>query len=86
MATNYLKPQEPLHKINKETGDINYIYPLVTDDQVIMEDGKRLNVAFGQFKAEATPVKGVDYFTESDKEEMVQAVLEALPVAEGVEF
>ena len=44
MATiNYLKPQEPLHKIDKDTGDINYFYPLVTDDQVIMEDGQRLN-------------------------------------------
>lgn len=43
MATNYLKPQEPLQKIDKETGDINYIYPLVTNDQVILEDGTRLN-------------------------------------------
>lgn len=30
-----------------------------------------------------TPVKGVDYWTESDKAEMVNAVLEALPAAEG---
>lgn len=33
-----------------------------------------------------TPVKGVDYFTEEDKEEMVEAVLAALPSAEGVGF
>ncbi len=30
-----------------------------------------------------TPVKGVDYFTEADKSEMVSAVLAALPVYEG---
>ncbi len=29
-----------------------------------------------------TPVKGVDYFTEADKAELVQAVLAALPTAE----
>lgn len=33
-----------------------------------------------------TPVKGTDYFTETDKEEMVQAVLAALPVAEEASF
>lgn len=33
-----------------------------------------------------TPEKGVDYFTEDDKTEMVNAVLEALPAAEGVDF
>ena len=30
-----------------------------------------------------TPVKGVDYFTEAEKAEIVQAVLNAMPVAEG---
>ena len=43
MATNYLKPQEPLHKLNKETGDINYIYPVTTADQVILDDDTRLS-------------------------------------------
>lgn len=33
-----------------------------------------------------TPIKGVDYFTESDKVEFVELVLEALPAAEGVGF
>lgn len=33
-----------------------------------------------------TPVKGVDYYTEADKQEMVNAVLTALPVAEGGTF
>lgn len=33
-----------------------------------------------------SPVVGVDYFTEEDKEEMVAAVLAALPTAEGGSF
>lgn len=33
-----------------------------------------------------TPQKGVDYYTEADKQEMVAAVLAALPAAEGVAF
>lgn len=33
-----------------------------------------------------TPVKGVDYYTEADKTELVQAVLNALPAAEGVSY
>lgn len=31
-----------------------------------------------------TPVKGVDYFTEAEKQEIVNDVLETLPIAEGV--
>lgn len=30
-----------------------------------------------------TPVKGVDYYTEADKQEMVQSVIAALPVYNG---
>ena len=33
-----------------------------------------------------TPLKGIDYYTEADKTEMVNAVLAALPAAEGVAF
>ena len=33
-----------------------------------------------------TPVKGVDYYTDADKNELVQAVLSALPAAEGVSY
>ena len=33
-----------------------------------------------------TPQKGVDYWTDEDKTEMVNDVLAALPTAEGVEF
>lgn len=31
-----------------------------------------------------TPVKGTDYWTESDKQEIIDSVLAALPAAEGV--
>lgn len=33
-----------------------------------------------------TPVKGVDYYTDADKDEIVQAVMSALPAAEGVSY
>ncbi len=33
-----------------------------------------------------TPVKGVDYNTEEDKQELVNRVLAALPVAEEVKY
>lgn len=33
-----------------------------------------------------TPVKGTDYWTAADKQEMVNEVLAALPAAEGVGF
>ena len=36
-----------------------------------------------QGPAGRTPVKGTDYFTEADKAEMVQAVVNALPVYDG---
>lgn len=37
--SDYLKPQSPLYHKEKD----NYFYPLTTVDQVIMEDGSRLN-------------------------------------------
>ena len=33
-----------------------------------------------------TPVKGVDYFTEADKQELVTAVIAALPSSEEVSY
>lgn len=33
-----------------------------------------------------TPIRGTDYYTEADKQEMVNLVLEALPSAEEVSF
>ena len=41
--------------------------------------------ASGEFDGK-TPVKGVDYYTESDKTEIVNAVIEALPTWEGGSF
>lgn len=57
---------------------------------VTFSDGKRLTVKNGTQGAKGadgyTPVKGKDYYTDADKAEMVQAVLAALPSAEGVGF
>ena len=41
--------------------------------------------ASGEFKGEPgkTPEKGVDYYTDSDKQEMVNLVLNALPTWQG---
>ena len=33
-----------------------------------------------------TPAKGVDYYTEADKQEMVQLVLAAIPSSEEVNY
>lgn len=45
-----------------------------------------LNLGIPQGNAGNTPVKGTDYFTAEDKTELVNAVLAALPAAEGVSF
>ena len=37
--SNYVKPQSPIY----HEGSDNYIYPLTTADQIILEDGSRLN-------------------------------------------
>ena len=39
--------------------------------------------ALAETVGDSTPVKGVDYFTEEDKAEIVAAVVAALPVYEG---
>lgn len=49
MAEKFLEPQNPLKKIDIETGDINYIYPQTTAKQVIMDDdGTRLNTILNE--------------------------------------
>jgi hypothetical protein len=57
---------------------------------VTFSDGKKLNVKNGTKGSKGdtghTPQKGTDYFTEADKQELVGAVLAALPAAEGVDF
>lgn len=45
-----------------------------------------LNLGIPQGNAGNTPVKGTDYFTDADKTELVNAVLAALPAAEGVSY
>lgn len=65
MAINYLEPIAPLKKIDEATGDINYIYPITTANQVIMEDGERLNTILtenllylddGEFESVSDPI------------------------------
>ena len=51
------------------------------ENVVTFSDGKRLVVKNG--KDGKTPVKGVDYYTDADKSDMVQAVIAALPVYNG---
>lgn len=49
MAEKFLEPQNPLKKIDIETGDINYIYPQTTAKQVIVDDdGTRLNTILNE--------------------------------------
>lgn len=45
-----------------------------------------LNLGIPQGKTGNTPIKGTDYFTPDDKAELVDAVLAALPAAEGASF
>lgn len=40
----FIKPQNPLKDV--QTG--NYIYPLTTVDQVVLENGERLNTILGE--------------------------------------
>ena len=67
--------------------------------RVVSESGttseKELKIATKEYVADQisqnkqdgyTPVKGTDYFTEADKAELVNAVISALPSAEGVSF
>lgn len=82
MATNYLKPQSPLKKIDKETGDINYLYIMTTPDQIVMEDGSRLNANLiyysdGGEDAEASSL------SEAEKAEIVADVV-AEVTADGI--
>lgn len=59
-----------------------------TLSKVVGADGKDgANGADGKDGADGyTPIKGTDYFTEVDKQELVQLVLESLPSAEEVAF
>lgn len=52
---------------------------------VILTGTNKKNLHFG-IPAGEKPVKGIDYFTDADKNELVNLVLDAMPQAEGVGF
>lgn len=52
MAEYFREPQSPLKKIDKTTGDIYYIYPQTTANQVIINDaGVRLNAKLDEIQS-----------------------------------
>lgn len=91
----YTKQEQTLN-VNKRAKPSDYVY---TETEVISIE-RAVNNALekakesGEFKGEKgdkgqrgdTPMKGVDYFTDADKQELVQDVLNALPNAEGGNF
>lgn len=69
--------------LNKETGKYTFCFKIPEGKQGEKgEDGKDGDKGEDGY----TPIKGEDYFTKEDKTEMVNAVIEALPAAEGVSF
>ena len=71
----------------KKTDVFQYVDDAISNidaNSVVFDDGDTWQDKYdnGDFK----PVKGEDYFTESDKDDLVNAVLAALPSAEGVSF
>lgn len=64
--------------------------PSVAEDGTLSwtNDGEKENPEAVNIKGDKgdTPVKGVDYYTNADKAEMVEAVIAALPEAEGVSY
>lgn len=55
-----------------------YLYPIVCLDASYAYFATRVSIRGETGKDGSTPVKGVDYFTEADKAEMVEAVLESM--------
>jgi hypothetical protein len=70
--------------------------PTIDATEVTFEDGETFQQKYnsGQLKGAdgqkgedgKTPVKGTDYYTEADKQEMVSLVLAAIPSSEGVSY
>lgn len=53
---------------------------------VTLTNGTTAPIIVRNGKDGSTPVRGVDYFTEEDKAEMISTILNAIPSAEGVGF
>lgn len=63
---------------------VRYVKQNLTDEQKAQA---RENIGIvGTGQDGKTPVKGEDYWTEEDKTEMVNDVLAALPIGEGVRY
>ena len=68
---------------SQEGGGINVITVTKTDGETSTFEIR--NGQDGKTGADGhTPVRGTDYWTNDDKTEIINAVLEALPAAEGV--
>lgn len=71
----------------KKTDIFQYVDDAISNidaNSIVFDDGDTWQDKYdnGDFK----PIKGEDYFTASDKADLVNAVLAALPAAEGVSF
>ena len=61
-------------------------YPVIYVDSSYVYFGTRVSIRGSAGKDGTTPVKGTDYFTEADKNELVNSVLSALPTWQGGSF
>jgi hypothetical protein len=98
-VVNEVDPTVPEHVKNITKEDIkkwNSAKNEVTANDVTFEDGTTFQEKYdsGELKGEPgkdgvdgkTPVKGEDYFTTTDKQELVDLVLAEIPSAEGVGY
>lgn len=81
-----VKFDESAEGFNVGFGDIKTLrgksaYEIAVENGFVGTEAEWLQSLHG--KDGKTPVKGVDYFTEADKAEMVSAVIAALPVYDG---
>ena len=83
--TQNIKGEKGDMGVGISTIELNYIDENVYHYNVVLTDGTKMpfNVTNGvDGKDGNTPVKGTDYFTEEDKQEIINAVLEALQTTE----
>ena len=87
---------EWLASLKGEKGDA-FVYAAFTSEQLAALKGEKGDAfTYSDFTAEQLaalkgekgdkPIKGTDYFTNTDKTEIVDAVLAAMPNAEGVSY